>query len=66
MQGGGLQGCCASCGSSNCDCTIEVIGNREAVAVSYPALLAAICRIEEALNKINKQLADITGEEDPL
>lgn len=45
---------------------LEIVGNRQAQAVSYPELLAAVVRIEAALNKINTQLADITGEEDPL
>ena len=44
----------------------EVMGNRQAQAVSYPELLAAVVRIGAALDKINAQLADITGEEDPL
>ena len=44
----------------------EVMGNRQAQAISYPELLAAVVRIEAALDKINAQLADITGEDDPL
>ena len=44
----------------------ETTGTREAMAVSYPELLAAVLRIEAALDKINAQLADITGEDDPL
>ena len=44
----------------------EVTGTRQAQAVSYPELLSAVHRIEEALEKINAQLADITGDEDPL
>lgn len=44
----------------------EVMGNRQAQAISYPELLAAAVRIESALDKINAQLADITGEDDPL
>ena len=44
----------------------EVMGTRQAQAVSYPELLAVVVRIEAALDKINAQLADITGEEDPL
>ena len=45
---------------------VEIMGNRQAQAVSYPELLAAVVRIEVALDKINAQLADITGEDDPL
>lgn len=45
---------------------VEVIGTRKALAIEYPELLSAVTRIEEALEKINAQLADITGEEDPL
>ena len=45
---------------------LESDGTRVAQAVSYPELLSAIHRIEEALEKMNAQLADITGEEDPL
>jgi hypothetical protein len=45
---------------------VEIMGNREGLAVSYPELLASQMRIEAALDKINAQLADITGEDDPL
>ena len=45
---------------------VEVIGTRKALAVEYPELLSAITRIEEALEKMNAQLAEITGDEDPL
>ena len=45
---------------------VEVMGNREGLAISYPELLASVVRIEAALDKINAQLADITGEDDPL
>ena len=45
---------------------VEVIGTRKALAVEYPELLSAVTRIEEALEKINAQLAEITGDEDPL
>ena len=45
---------------------VEIMGSREGLAISYPELLAAAVRIEAALDKINAQLAAITGEEDPL
>ena len=45
---------------------VEVIGTRKALAIEYPELLSVVTRIEEALEKINTQLAEITGEEDPL
>lgn len=45
---------------------LEVEGSRTAQAVSYPELLATASRIETWLHKIHAQLADITGEEDPL
>lgn len=45
---------------------VEVIGTRKALAIEYPELLSAVTRIEEALEKINAQLAEITGDEDPL
>ena len=45
---------------------VEIMGNREALAMSYPELLSAVLRIEASLEKINAQLADITGEEDPI
>ena len=44
----------------------EVIGTRRAQAVAYPELLAVALRIEHALQVLNAQLADITGEENPL
>lgn len=45
---------------------VEVIGTRKALAIEYPELLSAVTRIEDALEKINAQLAEITGDEDPL
>jgi hypothetical protein len=45
---------------------IEVMGTREALAVSYPELLSFVSRIEQSLERINAQLATITGNEDPL
>jgi len=45
---------------------LEIEGNRNAQAFSYPALLAAAGRIEVLLEKIHAQLAEITGDEDPL
>ena len=66
MQGCGLQGGCASCGASGgCSCT-EVDGNRTAVAVSYPQLLTLVEKMLEQLEKINRHLAQINDEEDPL
>ena len=44
---------------------LELMGTRVAQAVSYPEMLAVLMRIERSLEKINAQLADVTGEEDP-
>lgn len=68
MQGCGLQGGCASCGSGSgdCSCTTEVMGNRTAVAVSYPEMLGLMTKILDSLEKINRHLAQINDEEDPL
>ena len=67
MQGCGLQGGCASCGSGSggCSCT-EVDGNRAAVAVSYPQLLTLVEKVLEQLEKINRHLAQINDEDNPL
>lgn len=45
---------------------VESMGTREAQAVSYPELLTAVGRLAAQLETINRQLADITGQEDPL
>ena len=45
---------------------IEVEGNRTAQAVSSPQLLAAVESIATKLDTILAQLAEITGEDDPL
>lgn len=45
---------------------LEYEGTRVADAVSYPELLISSGRIEKWLEKIHRQLAVITGEEDPL
>ena len=67
MQGCSLQGGCSSCGSTSGDCgCTEVIGNRTAVAVSYPELLIVLGKILDNLEKINRHLAQINDEENPL
>lgn len=45
---------------------VETMGTRAGLAVSYPELLTAVGRLAAQLETINRQLADITGQEDPL
>lgn len=45
---------------------IEVMGTREALAVSYPEQLKVLERITNQLDLILRQLASVTGEDDPL
>jgi hypothetical protein len=45
---------------------IEAEGTRDALAVSYPDLLQAVDRLLVQLKTINRQLAAMTGEDDPL
>jgi hypothetical protein len=42
------------------------MGNRVAVAVSYPEMLGLMTKILDSLEKINRHLAQINDEEDPL
>jgi hypothetical protein len=46
--------------------SVETMGNREALAVSYPEMLKVLERIDSQLTKLNVQIASITGEDDPL
>lgn len=45
---------------------IETMGNREAIAVSYPEMLKVLERISSQLEKVAAQLATVTDEGDPL
>lgn len=45
---------------------VESMGDRAAVAVSYPELLKVLERISSQLDVALNQLSEITGEESPL
>lgn len=45
---------------------IEQMGSREALAVSYPEMLTVLERISAQLETLNRQMASITEESDPL
>lgn len=51
---------------SGASAAIEATGTRLGLAVQYPELLAAVGRLEAALERIHAQLAEITGDEEPM
>ena len=52
--------------STGTEVNVETTGTRAALAVSFPELLACLLRVEASLEKINAQLAEITGDEEPM
>ena len=44
----------------------EVMGSRDALAVSYPEMLKVLERITSQLDIVLRHLAEVTGDPDPL